>query len=371
MSKERENKHTIGDLKQMQSLPLSAKVRMTEYRIRQWYEEFGGDVYVSFSGGKDSTVLLHITRRLYPEVEAVFVNTGLEYPSVRKFALSHENVTEIRPTINFREVVSRYGYPVISKEISGKVDEARKKPDGYAAKVFAGSKAGTKWDISKYAYLLDAPFKIHSYCCNAMKKNPCKKFEKETGKTPIVGTFAEESKVRTTQWLIHGCNAFEKKRPISNPMSFWTENDVLTYIHENDLQIAEAYGEIVIENKKEITGQETLFDLFNDYRGCKFCTTGCKRTGCVFCLFGITQDKNRIFNLQKVEPELADYVLRGGEFSKEGMWQPNSRGLGFWFVLDWLNLHGVGAVYKNCEMYRKEYGNGKTEEFIKREGAGK
>ena len=197
-----------------------------------------------------------------------------------------------------------------------------------------------------------------------MKKNPCKKFEKQTGKVAIIGTFAEESKVRTTQWLIHGCNAFDKKRPISNPMSFWTENDVLMYLHENNMKIAEAYGEIIVENKGEIEGQKNLFDLFNDYNGCKFCTTGCKRTGCVFCLFGITQDKERILNLQKEEPKLADYVLRGGEFSENGMWQPNARGLGFWFVLDWLNLHGVGAVYSEGEKYRKEYGNERTEAIL-------
>ena len=71
------NKHTISDLYQMQSLPLSAKIRMTEYRIRQWVEEYGEDgVYVSFSGGKDSTVLLDIARRIFPSIKAVFVDTA-------------------------------------------------------------------------------------------------------------------------------------------------------------------------------------------------------------------------------------------------------------------------------------------------------
>lgn len=360
-----ENKHTLSDLYQMQSLPLSAKIRMTEYRIRQWYEAFDGNVYVSFSGGKDSTVLLDIARRLYPDIEAVFVNTGLEYPSVRKFALSKENVTELRPQMNFKDVVIKYGYPIISKEISGKVDEARKKKDGYAAKVFSGSRAGTRWDISKYDYLLYAPFKIHSYCCNAMKKNPCKKYEKKTGKKPIVATMANESKVRTTQWLIHGCNAFDKKREISNPMSFWTENDVLTYIHENHLDIAEAYGDIVVDQKEQIEGQMNLMDFLGDYTDCKFCTTGCKRTGCIFCLFGITQDLFRIYNLQKQEPKLADYVLRGGEFGENGMWQPSKEGMGYWFVLDWLELHGIYVPYTNAEHYRNTYGNERTRELLK------
>lgn len=352
-----ENKHTSGDLKQMQSLPLDAKIRMTEYRIKQWHEHFDGEVYISFSGGKDSTVLLDIARNLYRDIEAVFVNTGLEYQSVRKFALSQENVTEIRPKMNFREVVKKYGYPIISKEVSGKIDEARKKKDGYAAKAFNGSRKGTRWDISKYSFLLDAPFKIHNYCCNAMKKNPCKEYEKKTGKTGITGMFAEESKVRTTQWLIHGCNAFDKKRPISNPMSFWTENDVLTYIYKKHLKIAEAYGDVVAENKGDIRGQTTLFEILGEYEGCQFRTTGCKRTGCVFCLFGITQDTKRIMQLQSIEPKLADYVLSGGEFSEAGMWQPNNKGMGYWFVLDWLKIHGISVPYINSEFYIEKYGD--------------
>lgn len=55
----------------MQSLSLEAKINMSLTRIRGWYEEFWGEVYVSFSGGKDSTVLLDLVRRWYPSVEAV------------------------------------------------------------------------------------------------------------------------------------------------------------------------------------------------------------------------------------------------------------------------------------------------------------
>ena len=83
-------KHTIGDLRQYQSLPLSAKIIMTQRRIRAWYDHWDGQVYVSFSGGKDSTVLLHLVRELYPDVEAVFVDTGLEYPEIRQFVKTFE-----------------------------------------------------------------------------------------------------------------------------------------------------------------------------------------------------------------------------------------------------------------------------------------
>ena len=118
----RENKYTLEDLKTMQAWSLERKIQVTQTRLIEWYQKFKGKVYVSFSGGKDSTVLLHIARQLYPDIEAVFVDTGLEYPEIREFVKSFDNVTWLRPEMNFREVVTRYGYPLISKNISHMVD---------------------------------------------------------------------------------------------------------------------------------------------------------------------------------------------------------------------------------------------------------
>lgn len=119
-------KHTISDLYQMQSLPLSIKVRMTQNRIRGWVNEYGEEgVYVSFSGGKDSTVLLDMVRKMYPDVLAVFVDTGLEYPEIREFVKNFDNVEWLRPKKTFRQVIEEYGYPFISKEVSDKVHGAR------------------------------------------------------------------------------------------------------------------------------------------------------------------------------------------------------------------------------------------------------
>lgn len=103
------NKHVISDLYQMQSLPLNAKISMTQRRIREWVDEYGEDgVYISFSGGKDSTVLLNIARKLYPNIRAVFVDTGLEYPEIRAFVKGFDNVDWIRPKLTFREVIGKY-----------------------------------------------------------------------------------------------------------------------------------------------------------------------------------------------------------------------------------------------------------------------
>lgn len=119
---------TISDLKMMQSLPLAVKVRMTETRIREWVKVYGENgVYVSFSGGKDSTVLLHIVRGLYPSIPAVFVNTGLEYPEIQSFVRTFENVTILTPKKSFKQVLSEYGYPFIGKEVSRNIYYAKKR----------------------------------------------------------------------------------------------------------------------------------------------------------------------------------------------------------------------------------------------------
>ena len=119
--------HTMQELKMRQAMPLEIKVRMTQQRIREWVNEFGEEgVYVSFSGGKDSTVLLHLVRDLYPNVPAVFVDTGLEYPEIREFVKTFDNVEWLKPKMNFKQVIENLGYPFISKEVSNCVSGARK-----------------------------------------------------------------------------------------------------------------------------------------------------------------------------------------------------------------------------------------------------
>lgn len=122
-----EAKHTKRDLIQMQSLPLDIKIQMSCRRIREWYEYWQGDVYVSFSGGKDSTVLVDLVRNKcgLKDVPIVFVDTGLEYPEVKEFAKKRADVV-LRPEMSFVQVIKKYGYPVIGKEVSEKVEYSRK-----------------------------------------------------------------------------------------------------------------------------------------------------------------------------------------------------------------------------------------------------
>lgn len=311
------NQRTKEDLRELQALPLELKVKKTQNRIKEWYDYFGGQVYVSFSGGKDSTVLLHIARELYPNIEAVFVNTGLEYPEIQKFVKTFDNVTILRPKMRFDEVLKTYGYPVVSKEVSECVSQGKKARTSskyqYRLQELYGTakdKNGKKSRYSKerYAPLLDVDFEISHNCCNVMKKTPIHKFGKTTGKKPITAQMASESRLRETKWLLNGCNGFDMKSPISKPMSFWTNQDVLHYIKSNNIPIASVYGNIVYKDDDGM-----LYE--NSICGGNLCTTGCQRTGCMFCAFGAhLEEESRFVRLKQTHPKHYKYCMDGGEY---------------------------------------------------------
>lgn len=288
----------LNELRILQNYPLEIKVERTKQRIREWVDYYGENgTYISFSGGKDSTVLLDIVRSIYPSIEAVFINTGLEYPEIYKFVKTFDNITILKPEMNFKQVINTYGYPVISKENSQYIYEIRHSTENMKQRRLYGDSKGRFKLPSKYHYLIDAPFEISNKCCEIMKKRPVKKFEKETGKVPILGTMADESSLRQQSYLQHGCNAFESKRPVSTPLGFWRQQDILEYIYKNELKIASVYGEVIED--KNLLGE------------CTYSTTGCERTGCIYCLYGIQCDTtpNRIQRLKKTHPRQYDYCI--------------------------------------------------------------
>lgn len=321
-----------ADLKYFQSMPLDIKVAMTKTRIREWVTYYGeSGVYISFSGGKDSTVLLHLVRELYPDVEAVFVSTGLEYPEIQSFAKSFDNLTVLNPRMPFNEVIRKYGYPLISKEVSHVIYEGKRYDEKTKKYQYCLDRLNGigNYSCKKYKPLLYVDFNLSHLCCNVMKKAPAKSFEKKTGKALIVGTLAEESRLRTSEWIKHGCNAFDSKRVSSAPMSFWTENDVLQYIRQNNLKIASVYGEVVPAD-----GQMSFFED----EDCRLCTTGCDRTGCIFCGFGAHMDRySRFLRLKETHPKQYRYCIGGGEYDIDGIWKPNKKGLGMGHVINKLN----------------------------------
>lgn len=345
------------DLAQMQSLPLKAKITMTKQRIRQWHEYWDGQVYVSFSGGKDSTDLKHIVDSMYDDVPALFVNTGLEYPEIQQFVREIKNgkydcfnsdVEIVRPEMRFDEVIKNYGYPVVSKEVAKNVYYARTggEKNVHYKKLFGlltynGVKSQFCSDNWKFLY--DADFLISQRCCDVMKKKPAHVYAKQTGRKPIVGTMASEGRQRYTAWVRSGCNAFESKQPRSAPLSFWTEQDILHYIKEFNVPYCPVYGDIITKPiEGEIEGQVTVFDVLEDYEQTQLKTTGCDRTGCIFCMFGchLEKEPNRFQRLKETHPKQYEYCINGGEMV-DGKWQPNKEGLGLGKVLDY-----IGVKYK-------------------------
>lgn len=341
------NKHLPHDLKQLQSLPLEAKIIMTQQRIRQWYEYWDGQVFVSFSGGIDSTVLKHIVDGMYKNVPALFVNTGLEYPEIQQFVKEvkagkydcfNSDVEILRPKMRFDEVIKKYGYPVVSKSVSHAVKIAKRNPDGKVMKnLFTPDNKG-RFGCYKWKHLIDAEIETSEECCNVMKKAPAKEYAKRTGRKPILGTQAAESSLRYSKWLKNGCNAFEGNAPSSQPLAFWTKQDILHYIKKYNVPYCPVYGEIVADAEDD----EQINII--DYLGCyeeedKLKTTGCDRTGCIFCMFGchLEKEPNRFQRLKETHPRQYEYCINGGEMV-DGKWQPSKEGLGLGKVLDYIGV---------------------------------
>ena len=250
----------------------------------------------------------------------------------------------MRPKLNFKQVIDEYGYPFISKEVADTVKGAKKGQRTRIEKLMGTNKMkdGTlsHFNKVKWRFLLDAPFEIDSYCCDIMKKQPTKRYETQTGRKPILAQLASESRKRTDAWLHTGCNAFESKRPQSNPMAFWTEQDVLLYIKQYNVPICSVYGDVVedLEGTEEVEGQLTMSDISGwedqgmfDAKRPPLKLTGCQRTGCMFCGFGCYFDDDHRFELmKKTHPKQYDYIMRPME----------QGGLNYKQVIDWINENG-------------------------------
>jgi 3'-phosphoadenosine 5'-phosphosulfate sulfotransferase (PAPS reductase)/FAD synthetase len=257
------------------------KEKYTEKRIISWYEHWHGQVYISFSGGKDSTVLLDQVRKIYPDVPAVFVNTGLEYKEIIDFVKTVNNVVWIKPTMTFWQIVEKYGWPVVSKQVSMGLSRYRctKSELQKELRLHGGINptSGKKQQRTipiKLHYLIDAPFKCSEQCCNVMKKKPLKTYARESGRKAFTGMMAGESSMRRVMYLKSGCNSFDQATPISSPMAFWKEEDVWEYIKKYELPYSSIYDK----------GEE--------------------RTGCKYCMFGahMESEPNRFQRMRARSP---------------------------------------------------------------------
>ncbi len=125
------------------------------------------------------------------------------------------------------------------------------------------------------------PFKISEQCCDIMKKEPFKRYAKETGRYGMNAVMACESRSREAQLLANGCNAFSAKDPLSMPMAFWMEEDIWSYIRKYNVPYSRIYD------------------------------MGERRTGCMFCMFGVQFENipNRFQRMQKTHPKIHSYCM--------------------------------------------------------------
>lgn len=296
-----EYKITPEELKYKLSLSLSHKVDLTCERIEQWHEHYNGLIYVAFSGGMDSTVLLDIVRNkaFIPDaksVPAVFNDTGLEYPEIRNFVKTIDNVVWLKPKLTFKEVIEKYGYPLISKDQSKYLYELRRtKSDKLKDLRLNGNKWGLGKISKKWKFLIDAPFNISHKCCDELKKKPAIIYEKQTGRKAIVGIRTGESQQRQVGYMQKGCNAYDSVRPISMPLAFWTDKDIIEYIEKYNIPYS------------------PIYDM------------GYDRTGCMFCMFGVSREKhpNKFQKMKITHPKIYEYCI-------------NKLGLGY--VLDYIDV---------------------------------
>ena len=279
-------------LRQLQSLSLRSKEARSERKIKDYYNAKEGQVYVSYSGGLDSEVLLDLVWRLYPHVPAVFVDTGLEYPENREQVKTHgDRVTWLKPKMPFPQVIEHYGFPVVSKRIAQYVSEVQNSRGETATKRLRltgikGNGTVSKMGMisKKWQFLCTAPFKVSHKCCHVMKHQPLDNYAKTTGRAGMNGMRAEEGGRREQEYLEHGCNALTMGvNGRSTPVAFWLDQDIRNYLNVHSVRYSKLY--------------DPPFSA--------------RRSGCMFCGFGADQEPepNRFQRMYYTHPAQWRYCI--------------------------------------------------------------
>ncbi len=273
-------KMDFNEVRQMQAIPYEIKIQKSKNRLDEFISHYGeGGVALCFSGGLDSTFGLSFIRKYYKNVKAISV-AGIECKENIDIIRKTDNVQVAKLQYTQDEIIKCYGVPVVSKKAAKALrrlqnpTEKNKRSRNLALTgiTSAGNTANSYKLAKKWRFLIDAPFKISEKCCYYMKETVLERSTKKQGLSAIVVTLAEESKERMAGYCRRGtCNTFGELG-YSTPFAFWTRQDVLRYIVENNIEISKAYGEIQIDEN----GQ--------------YYTTKAQRTGCPICMFGMDKD---------------------------------------------------------------------------------
>ena len=236
--------------------------------IRDTIGKYGEEnFYISFSGGKDSTVLSRLVDMAIPgnKIPRVFVNTGIEYNAIVKFvkekAETDERVVIIKPSKPIKETLETYGYPFKSKEHAKKVDQWQRHHVMTKYLVAYLQDKDSKFvcpNILRYQFTDENNLKISHQCCNQLKKKPVKEWSDKSGRRiSLTGIRRGEGGEREN---IKGCAVFKDGK--------------LQKFHPL-LPVSDEWVDWLIERERE-----RLCELY--YEPYNFKRTGCK--GCPFAL---------------------------------------------------------------------------------------
>ena len=276
---------TLEELTKRQQWPLAQKIDHSLGVIEAFASHFNGQVYVSFSGGKDSVAMLSLVELVIPNVKCMFVMTGCESPSVCRFVREQQqyhDIEIIRPQKKLKQIFAEYGFPLVSKQTAHDIECVRRNP-------YCESSRNKLWRGNRYAiperwmYLLNEPYQVSARCCFWLKHQPAYEYGKRTGRHPYIGLLASESRQRMFGYVQQGgCNMFKtsgKNKPRSLPLAIWNDDDVWAYIRDRHLQLPDIYKH------------------------------GAKRTGCMGCGFGAHLNPTGIDTMRKLWPKWYDMVM--------------------------------------------------------------
>lgn len=326
----KDNQYKIDVFRLKQQLPYEAKVQHAKNRACEFYDRMEGQAFVSV-GGLDSITLLLFLRSIGIDVPAVSVS-ALEDKSIQKI---HQQLGVIRLKPAMRDdgkpwrkvdIIREFGYPVLSKEIAGKIALLQHPSDKNATVrhaiitgetgEYGGYRKNTRMKMSqKWLELFggpeneregtsyqSAPFLVSDKCCYYLKEKPCDDYAKETGRKPYLGLMASEGGRREKALMIHGCNYYGKTTTRSAPFAIFNRQDLLQLALDLHVPVPDVYGEIVRDPDGTLR------------------TTKAQRTGCSMCGFGIQLEKrpHRFDQLYERNPKEWDFWMNRCDTDEHG-----------------------------------------------------
>jgi len=267
----KDQKVSYKQLKERLNWSLVQKVDHSLYIIDSFIGQFPNCV-TTFSGGLDSLVLLFLVRMIDKDRKAIYVNTTNEFREIVDFVKTKDNVEILFPKMNFKTVLEKIGFPLVSKEQARAIWEAKHTKSEKMRELRLGN---SRYAISKkWRFLIDQPFDISHRCCDILKKNPMSPF-KNCG--VLIGTKASDSSLRKVQYLQNGCINIHSKS--ATPLSIWTREDVMKFIRQYHIPYCSIYDK------------------------------GEKTTGCVYCGFGCQYDMTRFHRAELREPKRYKVIM--------------------------------------------------------------